>query len=159
MRRPPSRPYLADMGAPCVLASHRPSHPIDEASFRNEFLAAVGAGAVEDHVMARDGIAGRLLEPVDRPLEAAVLERLDLAAGVAHEMVMVVAAGMDRLVAGDAGAKVDPLHEALRGEEGEDAGHARDAHASPGRPEPVEELLGGQAAGLLGERGDEPPRG
>ena len=31
--RPRSHAHIADMAAPCVLASHRPSHPGDEASF------------------------------------------------------------------------------------------------------------------------------
>ena len=29
LRRPRSRPYRLDMGAPCVLASHHPAHPVD----------------------------------------------------------------------------------------------------------------------------------
>jgi hypothetical protein len=36
MLRPQSHPYLADMGAPCVLASPRPARPAGEASLRND---------------------------------------------------------------------------------------------------------------------------
>ncbi len=31
IRRPRLRPYPLDTNAPCVLVSHRPSHPVNEA--------------------------------------------------------------------------------------------------------------------------------
>src|SRR5215208_4067689 len=39
IQRPRKPSYPPDTRASCVLASHRPSHPGGEASFRNEFLA------------------------------------------------------------------------------------------------------------------------
>ena len=53
---------------------------------------AVGAGAVQHHVVPRDDVTRRLLETVDRRLEGVVLEGLHLPAAVADEMVMVVTA-------------------------------------------------------------------
>ena len=67
---------------------------------------------------------------------------------------MMVAAGVDRLVAGDAGAEVDPLDEALGGEELEHAVDARDPDPPVRGPEPVEDLLRGQAAVLSAEQLD-----
>ena len=49
--------------------------------------------------------------PLERLLESGVLERLDLAAVVADEVVVMVAARIDRLEAGDPVAEVDPLYE------------------------------------------------
>ena len=67
---------------------------------------------------------------------------------------MVVAARVDRLVAGDARAEVDPLDEALGGEELEHAVDARDPDPAARGAQPVEDLLRGQAAVLLGEQID-----
>jgi hypothetical protein len=69
---------------------------------------AVGAGIAEHDVVACDGVAGAALDLVDHDLELVVGEPLDLAAVVADQMVMVLAAGQRRLVAGDARADVDP---------------------------------------------------
>ena len=55
---------------------------------------------------------GRLPTRSSAALEPLVGERLDLAAVVAHEVVMVLAAGKRGLVARDAVAEVDALHEA-----------------------------------------------
>ena len=52
------------------------------------------------------------------------------------------------------GAEVDALHEALRGEQLEHAVDARDADPAAGGAQPVEDLLRGQAAVLLGEQID-----
>ena len=109
--------------------------------------------------MAGDGVAGRLLETVDRVLELAVGERLDLPAAVTDQMVMVAAAGVDGFVAGDSRAEVDPLDEALGGEEIEDAVDARDPDPAVRAAEPVEDLLRGQAAVLTAEELDHRPAG
>ena len=50
-------------------------------------------------------------DAVQRHLERVVLERLDLAAVVADEVVVMVAAWIDPLEAGDRIAEVHPLHE------------------------------------------------
>jgi hypothetical protein len=71
---------------------------------------------VEDDVVERDVVAGVLFDAAEGALEALVLERLDLAAAVADEVVVVVAAGLDRLVAAGAGAELDLLHVALADE-------------------------------------------
>ncbi len=117
-------------------------------------LAAVAAGAVEHDVVSRDRVTRGLLEPVDRILELRILERLDLPARIAHEMVMVVAAGMDRLEPRDPGAEIDSLHEALGAQKFEHAVDARDPDLPAGGAKAVEDLLRGQAAVLLGEQID-----
>src|SRR5215813_6929698 len=104
--------------------------------------------------MARDGIPRRLLEAVDRPFEAGILERLDLPAGVADEMVVMLAAGADGLEARDARAEVDALQEPLGGEQLEHAVDARDPDAAAVCAQAVEDLLSGQAAVLLGKELD-----
>ena len=67
---------------------------------------------------------------------------------------MMTAVGVHRLVPGDPRAEVDALHEALRGQQVEHAVDARDPDPATGRPQPVEDLLRGQAAVLLGEELD-----
>jgi hypothetical protein len=62
-------------------------------------LRAVAAGAAEQHIVPGDRIAGAALDLVQHPLQLVVGERLDLAAVVADEVVMVLAAWMDRLEA------------------------------------------------------------
>ena len=69
-------------------------------------------------------------------------------------MVVVVAARADRLEARDARAEIDALEQALRGEQLEHAVDARDPDAAAVRAEPVEDLLRGEAAVLLGEQLD-----
>ena len=92
--------------------------------------------------------ADPVVEPVrcslERALEPGVRERLDLAAAVADEMVMVVmlAARVGGLEPGDPVADVDPQHEAKLYELVKRAVDARDPHASPSRADPVEDLLG-----------------
>jgi large conductance mechanosensitive channel len=91
---------------------------------------------------------------MDRLLEITVLEGLDLPAAVAHEMMMVVAAGMDRLVARNARAKIDPLDEPFGGEELEHPIHARDSDLSIRSTQSVENLLRAQTAVLRREQVD-----
>ena len=74
---------------------------------------AVAAGAAQDDVVAGDGVAGAAFDVVQRVLELVVGERLDLAAVVADEVVVMLAVGVDRLEARGAGADVDALDEAV----------------------------------------------
>ena len=91
-------------------------------------------------------------------LELPVLERLDLAAGVTDEVVMV-AAGMNRLVARDAGPEVDPLNETLGRQQVEHPVDARDPDTAPVCAKPVENLLRREAAVLGGKQVDDRPTG
>jgi hypothetical protein len=82
-------------------------------------------------------VAARLVsaparDPLERSLERRILERLDLSAVVADEMVVMLAVGVRRLEAGDAVAEVDPLHEAELVETFEGAVDA--CHANSSRP-------------------------
>ena len=62
--------------------------------------------------MTRHAVVEALTEIVDRPLEAVVGERGDAPTGVADEVVvMVLAVGHRRLVAGGAATGVESLHE------------------------------------------------
>src|SRR6266511_52049 len=114
---------------------------------------AVGARAVEHDVVAGDGVARLLLDAGQRVFERAVLERFDLPAAVADEVV-VMAPRPDGLVSGCSRAEVDPLDGSLGGEQLEDPVDARNAYAASGRTQLVEDLLRGQAAVLLGEQLD-----
>jgi len=91
---------------------------------------------------------------VERALELVVGERLDLAAVVADQVMMMLAVRVQRLEASRARADLDALQEAVSAELLEGAVDARD----PDRPAPVaklvEDLLRGQAAGLLTEQLD-----
>jgi hypothetical protein len=98
---------------------------------------------------------GTLLHLVNRPLERFVGEGLDLAAVVADEVMVVLAALVARLVAGAAGAGVDALDEPVLHEEVEHAVDARDAHCSAGPAQAIVELLRGEAALLLREELDD----
>src|SRR4051795_2882795 len=70
------------------------------------------AGALQHDVVLLDGVAALRLDTADRALELGIVERLDLAALGAHEVVMVLARLPERLVAGDTVADVDAPHEA-----------------------------------------------
>ena len=94
------------------------------------------------------------LHVVDRALERLVGEGLDLAAVVAHEVVVVLAALVPRLVAGAAGAGVDALDQPVVDEQVEHPVDAGDADRPAGGPEAVMQLLRGQAALLAGKQLD-----
>lgn len=94
--------------------------------------------------MGDDVVARALLDRRDRLLEARVLERLDLPAAVADEVMVVPEPVAHRLEARDAVAHVHPLHEAVLGERLEHAVHAREAD----RAERVVDLLRTDAARL-----------
>lgn len=80
--------------------------------------------------MPADRVAPAAGNSLERRLEGRILERLDLPAVVADEMVVMLAVGVRRLEAGDAVAEVDPLHEAELVETFEGTVDACDANSS-----------------------------
>src|SRR6185436_15244983 len=96
-------------------------------------------------------VAGLLLDRLDGALERGVVERLDLAAALADEVVVVLVARADGLVAGDAVAEVDALQQALLDEAVERAVHAREADGRAARGKRLVDLLRAAAALLLVE--------
>ena len=101
--------------------------------------------------MRDDVVAGLLLDRLDRALERRVVERLDLAAVVADEVMVVLVPGAHRLVAGDAVAEVDALEQALLDEAVDGAVHAREPDRRAARGERLVDLLRAAAAVLLVE--------
>ena len=93
--------------------------------------------------MAGDGVPGAPPQPADRAFEVIVGERLDLAALLAHEVVMMMAVAMVRLVVSDPLTELDALHMAIRGELVEDAVDARHPNPPTGCAQPVVDLLRG----------------
>ena len=78
-----------------------------------------------------------------------IFERLDLAAVVAHEVVVMVAARMCRLEARHAVSEVDPLDETELVHALERSVDARDPDPIPSRTHELVNLLGREAAVLL----------
>ena len=74
------------------------------------FGAARLARAAQDDVVRSDDVAATVGDALDRRLERRVLERLDLAAVVAHEVMVVVAPGMSRLEACDSVPELSLIH-------------------------------------------------
>ena len=100
-------------------------------------------------VVSCDSVTGLPLDLEEGQLELLVCERLDLAALIADEMMVVFAVPVDRLETRRPGADVDPLDEAILGELFEGAIHTCDADAATFRAQPVEDLLGGEATVFL----------
>ena len=116
--------------------------------------AAGGALAAERHVVRVDRVVGASGQPLDRPLEVGVLEGCDLAAALAHDVMVVLAARADRLVAGDALRRVHAAGEPQLVEQLERPVDARDAHVLAAPVKAVGDLLGGDAAAEVGQRLD-----
>ena len=95
--------------------------------------------------MCGDLVAAATCDPLERLLESGVLERLDLAAVVADD-VMVVRALDRRLEAGDSVADLHPLDEPELHQRVEDAIHTGDADAPAAREQRVAKLLGAATA-------------
>jgi hypothetical protein len=76
-----------------------------------------------------DRVPASVGDPLDRRLERRVFERLDLAAVVAYEVVVMLASRMRGLEACDAIAEIDALDEAEPVEPLERPIHARGADA------------------------------
>ena len=109
--------------------------------------------------MRGDDVAAPVRDALDRRLERRVLERLDLAAVVTHEVVMMIAADVSGLEPRDAVAEIDPLDEPELVEAVERPVDARDPDPPAACPHAVVDLLRGEAAVLLAEKlDDEPPR-
>ena len=101
--------------------------------------------------MRRDCVAASVGHTLDRSLEARVLERLYLAAGVADEMVVVIAADVRRLEARDTVPEVDPLQEPELVHALERPVDARDSDAVAATAHRVVDLLRREAARVLAE--------
>ena len=117
--------------------------------------AAGGALAPERHVVALDRVVDPPREPLDGALEVGVLERGDLAAGVADDVVVMLAVRVDRLVARDALGGVDAPRQAQLVEQLERPVDARDADVLAAVVQAVRDLLRGDAAAEVGERLDD----
>jgi hypothetical protein len=87
--------------------------------------------------VAVDGVVDAAGQPVDRALELGILERRDLAAAVADDVVVMLAARVERLVARDALGGVDAPRQAELVEQLERPVDARDADVLALVVEPV----------------------
>ena len=101
--------------------------------------------------MRRHDVPAPVGDSLDRRLERGVLERLDLSAVVADEVVMVVAAGVGGLEARDSVSQVDALNEAQVGHAVEGAVDARDPDPSAARANAIVDLVCREATVLLTE--------
>lgn len=99
------------------------------------------------------------LEATDRALERFVLEGAETPTRIAEQVMMMVAARDDGLVAGGAVAHLDPLHDPDRLEGVERAVNARDPDSLPRLAQARVDLLRGHAAVLAGKLGDDRPPG
>jgi hypothetical protein len=109
----------------------------------------------EHDVVPGDGVAAALLHVPQHPLEALVGKRLDPAAVVAHDVVMVIHGIAQRLEARDAVAEVDPLHESLLRQYLEHAIDAREPDAFSPFHQLAMNLLRADAAVLRVEEVDD----
>ena len=107
--------------------------------------------------MCDDDVAAPVRDALDCRLERRVLERLDLAAVVTHEVVVMVAADMCGLEPRDAVAEIDPLDEPELVKAVERAVDARDPDSPSACPHAVVDLLRGEAAVLFAEKLDDEP--
>jgi hypothetical protein len=103
---------------------------------------------VDQHLVRADRVAQALAQAVDRTLQGRVLERLYPAARIADDMVVVLPARQDRLVARSALADVDPLEEAGAVKDVDRAVDAREADRALAGAQTLRDLMRGQAAAL-----------
>jgi hypothetical protein len=143
-------------GEPGLRLTRRP-----EAVSNSARLAAptVAARAAEEHVVSSDHVAMASCDAGERRLQRRVLEGLDLAAVVAHQVVVVHSVGVRRLEAGDAVAEIDALNEPELREALERPIDARDTDTRAARAKAVVDLLRGNATGLATEEVDDRPPG
>src|SRR5689334_18069273 len=116
--------------------------------------AAGAAGAAQDDVVAGDLVAAALLHVAQDALEALVGERLDAAAVVADDVVVVLDRVAHRLEPRHAVAEVDPLDEPRADERVEHAVDGRQPDALAARVEGLVDLLRRDAAVLRVEVAD-----
>src|SRR5919106_4373479 len=109
-------------------------------------VPAVATGAAENDLVRRDAVSAATGDAGDCLLEGGILERLDLAAVSADEVVVMLSGGIGALEAGDAVAEVDALHEAGLVEALEGAVHARDPDPHAAGAYAVVDLLRRDAA-------------
>jgi zinc transport system substrate-binding protein len=100
----------------------------------------------------RDDVPASVRGPLDGRLERPILERLDLAAVVAHEMVVVIAVGVSRLEPCHAVSEVDPLNETELVQAVQRAVDARDPDPAASPAHPIVDLLRREAAVLLAQQ-------
>ena len=100
-------------------------------------------------------VAAAACDAPDRVLEPPVLERLDLAALAAHEVVVMISTRVGRLEPGGSVAEVHPLDQTERGEAVERPVHARDPDTRSRCSHAVVDLLGREAAILPAEELDD----
>lgn len=105
--------------------------------------------------MPADRVAPAAGNSLERRLEGRILERLDLPAVVADEMVVMLSIRVRGLEARDTVPEVDPLHEVKVGEAFESPIDARNADASGPSTEPVVDLLRRDTALLACEELDD----
>ena len=118
-------------------------------------LRAVAARSAQHDVVCGHLIPRALFDAPQSLFEAIVLERIDLAAVVAHDVMVMVTAGLSRLVARRSVAELDLLDEAVGAELVERPIDAREPNSAAGGAKEVEDLLGGDAAGLSSEQIDD----
>jgi hypothetical protein len=112
---------------------------------------------VQDHIVRGHHVAASVGDALDRRLERGILEGLDLPAVVAHEVVVMVAAGVRGLEACEAVAEVDALDEPERVHALECAVDAREADAHPASSRLLVDLVCREATVLLAEQFDDDP--
>jgi hypothetical protein len=115
--------------------------------------AAVEARAAKYNVVRADLVLEPAPDPLERPFEWGVGERLNPPAVVADEMVMVLAARESRLVARHS-SEIDALNEAALQEDVEYSVDGGESNRAARVAKSVEDLLGAQTAALLAEELD-----
>src|ERR1700744_4251212 len=118
-------------------------------------LAALLARAAQQHVVAVDGDAEPVLELVDGPPEAGVVEGDELTALGAEEVMVVLAAGLQRLKASLALTDEHALGEAALDQEIEGGLDAGAGDGPPVGAQPVLDLRRAQRAPLLAQQIDD----
>jgi hypothetical protein len=101
------------------------------------------------------GVGDRALEPSDHALELGVVEQVGPAARRADQVVLVLAAGQDELVARRSAAHVEPAHEAELVEQAERPVDRRGADPARALSREVRDLLRAQPPALAVEHRDD----
>jgi hypothetical protein len=107
--------------------------------------------------VSTDSVTEALREPADRAFQPVVLKRADPPAGLANDVVVVVAIRDDALIARSTSADLDPLHEADPLQQVQRPVHARRSDAATLLPKARGDVLRAKAAVLLGEEVDHRP--